>query len=262
MENKVAFSFKVKDTISGKFVLPSSQTSTVNLLLSHKDKHGKIFSSARSPAQLVEESRFQVDWIVNPNAIKGEGFLELVAQTASDRDISILVESGSTPWKVQVEIGGDITIKEDIYNGDIDNVFTIFHITFSLSCQSDPLTGANLIATVNSQTEKDGKQEVITVPVTQGDKPGTYQVSWKLEKKATITGSYIVDFSREVDVYRKKEGEISEPFFTIKFEHERSSDDGGVFPTEFIVLVILAVSYGYLSWNKMNIEDTRKKKIK
>jgi len=104
------------------------------------------------------------------------------------------------------------------------------------------------------------RKEVITVPVTQGDKPGSYQVSWLLEKSKTFTGTYIVDFAREVDVYRKREGDISDPFFSINFDHEKSSDDGSVFPTEFIVLVLLAFSYGYLSWNKMNIEETRKKR--
>jgi len=261
--NRVAFSFKVKDTISGKFVLPSSEASTVNLLLSHKDKNNKIFSSARSPAQLIEESRFHIDWIVNPNAIKGSGYLELVAQTANDKDIPVLVETGNNPWKVDVDIGGEITVEKEIYDGAIDLVFTVFHIKFTLSCENDLLTGANLIASVHSlndtEAEKDGKKEVITVPVTHGDKPGTYQVSWKLEKSQTITGKYVVDFLREVDVQRKREGETSDPFFSITFEHEKRTDDGTVFPTEFIVLVVLAVSYGYLSWNKMNIEETRKK---
>jgi hypothetical protein len=261
--NRVTFSFKVKDTISGKFVLPSSESSTVNLLLSHKDKNNKIFSSARSPAQLVDESndnsRFQIDWIVNPNAIKGSGFLELVAQTANEKDIPILVETGSTPWKVDVDIGGEITVEKDIYDGALDLVFTVFHVKFALTCENDLLTGANLIAIVHSETEKEGKKEVITVPVTHGDKPGSYQVSWKLEKSQTLSGKYIVDFLREVDMQRKREGETSDPFFSIPFEHEKRTDDGTVFPTEFIVLVLLTVSYGYLSWNKMNIEETRKK---
>jgi len=263
--NRVTFSFKVKDTTSGKFILPSSEAYTVNLLLTHKDRHGKAFSSARSPALIVDESkdnsRFQVDWIVNPNAIKGDGYLELVAQIAKDKDMPVLIDnaSGASPWKVQVEVGGDITYENDIYNGDLDDVFTVFHIKFTLACQNDLLTGANLIATINELTDEKRK-EVITVPVTQGDKPGSYQVSWLLEKSKTFTGTYIVDFAREVDVYRKREGDISDPFFSINFDHEKSSDDGSVFPTEFIVLVLLAFSYGYLSWNKMNIEETRKKR--
>jgi len=132
----------------------------------------------------------------------------------------------------------------------------VFHVKFTLACQNDLLTGANLIATVNVVSEKEGKKEVISVPVTHGDKPGSYQVSWKLEKSQIVSGTYVVDFYREVDVMRKKEGDSNEPFFSTIFNHEKKSDDG-VFPTEFIVLMLLVTSYGYLSWNKMNIEDMR-----
>jgi len=81
----------------------------------------------------------------------------------------------------------------------------------------------------------------------------------ELERSKTITGTYIIDFYREVDINRRKE---SDPFFSINVPHERSNDDNGVFPTEFIVLMILAFSTGYLSWNKMNIEDPNYNKRK
>jgi len=140
----------------------------------------------------------------------------------------------------------------------MDEVYTIFHVKFTLACQGELLNGANLIAFVSAR-ENDKVTEQLTLPVTYGDKPGSYQVSWKMEKKNTITGTYIVDFYREVDVNNRKEGISSDPFFTIRKEHEKKADEGGVFPTEFIVLLIFVVSYGYLSWIKMEIEFTRKK---
>jgi len=264
--NKVSFSFKVQDSISGKYIYPGSDTSTVYLLLSHKDKRDKIYSSARSAALLVEDAkdsskRFQIDWIVNPNAIKGKGFLELVAQISSDKTLPLLVDKGKNPWKAEVEIGGEITYENDIYASEMDEVYTVFRVKFTLACQGDLLTGANLIAFI-SVKENDKETELLSLPVTYGDKPGSYQVSWKLEKKNTVTGTYIVNFYREVDVNRRKEGISSDPFFTISIEHEKKADEGGVFPTEFIVLLLFVASYGYLSWIKMEIEDTRVKKVK
>jgi hypothetical protein len=230
--NNINFSFKVKDTVSGKFLNPGSETSTVYLLLSHSEGKDKVLVSNRSPAKF-EEQRFVIDWVVNPNAIKGKGSLELVAMSAN-KDIPL--KDNNKPWKVNVDIGGEITFENKYFSGEMDDTYTAFHIQFTLACQKVKLTGANLFATISKKTTSEKGaiiSELVSVPVTYGSTPGSYQVSWKLENTQTHTGTYTVDFYREVDVTKKSKEGTSKPFFTIDVEHEKKLEDGGMFPTEF-----------------------------
>jgi len=261
----VDLSFKVKDTVSGNFVFPSSETSTVYLTLSHVDKNGKPFTSNRNPAKLIQDvngkpQSFDIEWFVNPNAIKGKGFLGLVAQLSEDKDIPIHDEKSTKVWKADVEIGGEIEHEPKIFSNDMDRYDTVFFIQFSLSCNKQLLQGANLISTINFKDQSTGENTLLfSVPVAHGSQPGNYQVSWKLENTKVQSGTYVVNFYREVDINRIKGDEKSVPFFSIDLVHEKKESEGGVFPSEFFVLVLFFGGYGYMMWTKMDLEGTRKK---
>jgi len=142
----------------------------------------------------------------------------------------------------------------------MDRYDTVFFSQFSLTSNGRKLQGANLIATVNFKDLSTGaKSSLFTVPVAHGFEAGTYQVSWKLENSKVQTGTYVIDFYREVDMTRIKADEKSDEFFSIEIEHEKKETDGGVFPTEFFVLAIFFSGYGYMMWTKMSLEGTHKK---
>lgn len=268
--NDVKLTFQVVDKITKKAVFAGAGLSTVYLALRHKEDNQLPFTSNKQPAQqnLSSDgtpSQFSISWSVNPNAVKGKGYLELVAQGADGKEIPIYDEKTKTQWRVQVEIGGNITVEEHTYSSLIDEDDTIFIVEFEMSCQSKRLNEARLGATVNRVTgdRPTDRVKIVSLPVTQGSEGGRYQLSWIQPTDDVKAGSYVVDFYREVDRRRTAEtyqGDLEsllQPLFTIQFNHVGS---GSYVPVrmDMAVFILFLFSFFWLVFRRMDIEGTRK----
>jgi len=269
--NEVKVTFQVVDKLTKKAVFAGAGLSTVYLALRHKEDNQLPFTSNKQPAQQIPNSdgtpnQFSISWSVNPNAVKGKGYLEIVAQGADGKEIPIYDEKSKTQWRVNVEIGGNITVEERTYSSQIDEDDTIFIVEFEMSCQSKSLYDARLGATVSHATGDriTDRVKIVSLPVTQGRERGRYQLSWIQPTNVVKTGSYVVDFYREVDRRRTAEssqGEVEsllQPLFTIKFNHAGSP--GSYLPVrmDMAVFILFLFSFFWLVFKRMDIEGTRK----
>jgi len=278
--NEVKFSFQVVDKITKKLVFAGSEQSTAYLVLKHKEENRPLpFTSNKQAAQQVFDkdgnpSSFSIAWSVNPNAVKGKGFLELVAQGADGKEIPIFEEASKSQWRINVEIGGTLSVSDRKFSSDFDEDDTVFFVEFDISCQTKQLNDAQLNAVISHSLTgtPDVKTPVISLPVTHGRQGGRYQVSWTKPTKQVKAGEYIVDFYREVDRRRALEKTSSaaatdnesklEPLFSISFYHAGAS--GTKFPIKLEVIALISVggAFFWMVFQKMEIEGTRKIKKK
>jgi len=202
-------------------------------------------------------SHFSVEWEVNPNAVKGKGSLSLVAQGADGKEIPIYMENTQSVWQVKIEIGGDLSVEEHHFSSEIDEDDTVFFVDLELSCQTKPLSEAELIASVNVGSGQ------LTLPVTHGGEAGQYQLSWFQPTSQVRSGSYYIQFYRKVDSLRvaEKGGDLSEldPLFEISFSHKKTSA-GFFVQSEVLALLLLGSGFIYMVYQKMEIEGLRELK--
>jgi len=128
--NELKFTFQVSDAISKKLVFEGAGHATAYLVLKHEQENRPFTSNKQAAYQVNDKegnpSQFSISWAVNPNAVKGKGYLELVAQGADGKEISIFEEKSNKQWRVNVNIGGDISFSERQYSSQLDEDDTIF----------------------------------------------------------------------------------------------------------------------------------------
>jgi len=260
--NEVMFSFNVVDSVSQQTIFNGdNKQATVYIVLKHKEDSGLSFTSTKQAAKQIAEagkpSHFSVDWEVNPNAVKGKGSLSLVAQGADGKEIPIYMENSQSIWQVNIEIGGDLSVEEYHFSSEIDEEDTIFLVDLELSCQKKKLSEAELIASVNTGSQK------LSLPVTHGREDGEYQLSWYQPTSQVKSGQYSIQFYRKVDSLRvaEKGGNLDQlvPLFVVNFSHKKTS--AGLFiQSEVIALLLLGAGFVYMVYQKMELEGLRELK--
>jgi len=207
--NEIVYRFKVADKLSGLSVEPGkTELANVYITLKHKllDR-SKPYTSVFDPATTTANGYYYIKWLINPNAVKGDGILSLTALDADGNQLPLYNEGSNKHYSMNVQIGGDLNVNPNTRvttlfdkTGDKD---TVFIVTFSLSCQEKSLKDALLRASVsypiNGNITTLSNIPVATNPV------GIYQVSWVLPKKEVVEGTYNVKFFREID--RLKSGD-------------------------------------------------------
>jgi len=163
--------------------------------LTHEEAGGRPYSSLHHPATVLGEGKdkaFHIDWLINPNAIKGAGAFSL---SAVDADGALISLKEAKPFKVN--IGGDIDVVQNVYTTTVNNVkHTAFVTEFGLSTKGKTLSDADL--TANLVVSRNGVDEVLaTVPVAHHD--GKYTASWTAPHKLAQSGNYKLLFYRNVD---------------------------------------------------------------
>jgi len=265
--DNVLFSFQVVDLISGETLVGTGEN-TVYFALRSEDRSGS-YISARVPAGAAkgeeEEAgdKFRVDWIVNPNAVKGKATLELLALGGDGKDVEITNEDGK-PWRTAVNVGGELSIKETLSaNAVVDprtnDESAVFSLNFHLRSGETVLPGAKLFARVSNK-----KGAVLTAPVVEGkDADGEYtgySVSWVLPNEVASAGSYKVDFFRESDRRRLAQKVDVEPFFTLTVPFDGAVTSVLPVRTEYLVLLVLGAAFVSVVFRKLETEGSRKSK--
>eukprot|EP01129_Flabellula_baltica_P013646 TRINITY_DN637_c0_g1_i1.p1 TRINITY_DN637_c0_g1~~TRINITY_DN637_c0_g1_i1.p1 ORF type:complete len:155 (+),score=39.10 TRINITY_DN637_c0_g1_i1:66-530(+) len=139
---------------------------------------------------------------------------------------------------VSLCVFGDI--QSNTRSNEIDELKTVFSV--ELLSDDEKLVGANLVGVVTKD-----KQQLLVAPVSTGPQ-GAYELSWVLDNKVAESGAY------DVEIYIQ-EGENRENVFTTTLYHEKKIQERGIIPTQFLVLLMLIGSFGYMSWKKMIIES-------
>jgi len=265
--DSVLFSFQVVDKVSGQTVTGSGEN-TVYLALKSEDKSGPYISARVAAVSAKghdeqDESKFRVEWVVNPNAVKGKATLELLALGADGRDIEILSEDGK-PWRTAVNVGGELSVKETVTSNAVIDPRSnaegaVFSLNFKLHSGETSLPGAKLFARVSNK-----KGELLTAPVVEGkDEDGEYtgySVAWTLPSEIAIAGDYKVDFFRESDKRRLASKVDVEPFFSLKVHFGGPVTSVLPIRTEYIVIAVLASAFISAVFRKLETEGTRRSK--
>jgi len=207
----VRFRFRVKDTLSGRYVSKGqNEQANVYLLLKHADEvRGRPFVSVNQPADEAlnakGDSEFVIEWAINPNAVQGAGVLSLSAHDADGNPIDLFNDTSKKPVQFDITVGGDIEIEHSIYSTPDGYLYreTSFVLQFGLSCLKKNLTNAQLRASIY----RDSQLVVSLLPVATGE-DGLYSVSWSVSHDAAPSGEYTFKFFREVD--RKRAIEMHE----------------------------------------------------
>lgn len=254
--NVVKFSFEVVDKLTDKHVWTRNNqgSGVVALALRHDKGKPTAFTSSLQAIQQVTDAtgkptQFNVEWVVNPNAVKGASALELVVVAVGGEETDLF--SGPKPWSVDVEIGGTINIDKTSFSlvSDFD---ANFFVDFQLSTKTSKLQGADLFARVYQGGKEIAAEQVVRGPV------GHYSVSWTLAPKKAPSGVYDVQVFREVD--RKRLAEKAEPFFTLSLTHAPPMQSPLPFKTEVLVILLLALGVLIISFKKIEITGINKKK--
>jgi len=190
------------------------------------------------------------------------GTLSLVSQGADGKEIPIYIENERSIWKVNIEIGGDLSVEEHHFSSEIDEEDTVFFVDLELSCQKKKLSEAELIASVSSYSGSQ-KNRIYVVPVTLGKEPGKYQLSWIQPTTQVKSGQYTVQFYRKVDSLRLGEKGTDldqlDPLFSVAFSHKKTNV-GFFIQSEVIALLLLGSGFIYMVYQKMELEGLREAK--
>jgi len=274
----VGYKFRVKDAISGHNVyLGEKALANVFLDLQHEDDGSRPYTSLHHPATVSGEGKnkfFNIDWIINPNAISGSGSLAL---TILDSDGNAIVVKDTKSTKV--DIGGDITVEPHTY---ATSVLTSRHSAliaeFILTCRNVTLKDADLLVNV-VRTTAEGDQVAATLPVAHHN--GRYTVSWTAPHKQIPSSEYKFYFFRNVDRTRAQEkkeqrekrqrkerelrGETTstvtddevtllKPLFIIDVSYSAPKFVSLPVRSEFLALISLGGFLGWLSYKKSNLK--------
>lgn len=253
--NEISFKFQIKDSISGKMILAGEpESANVFLVLKNvqQDSKARLVTSTVHPATHYFNDKgqpegFLIRWPINPNAVRGSGILSLVPQDADGNPLPLFKQNKDEEFKINVNIGGEFTIKQQTYiSSSRDNFEAFFLVNFDLFCQERPLKDAHLKAAVvvTPDSNKDQEIELLQLPVAIIS-DGSYSVSWALPHEEAVVGNYRLDFYRDSDRIEKK---TTPPLFTISFRNEGTLQ----LPvrTEFLVALALGLAYFAVSYKK------------
>jgi hypothetical protein len=190
--NEVKLRFRLKDESTGRAVAKGKH-SNVYLLLNHIDaEHDTSFVSSKQAATEAN-GEFSIVWHVDPNAIRGPGYLTVVAENADGVQVPVHGYDGA-PLRYDVVIDGNIDI--DFSSTSTDSPYlsaAAFLAQVKLSSNGRPLEGAKLSVEVVPSVG-----ESFTAPVASGD-DGVYTISWSAPHEKAYSGVYTLKFFREAD---------------------------------------------------------------
>jgi len=257
--NEINYKFQVKDAISGKIVVSGKiETANVFLEVKHQTGQDKSFVSTIQPASLYLEGGnpqgFFIEWVINPNAISGAGVLSVVAKNVDGQTIELYEEKQKTPLSLNINIGGNIDVNFHSHHYVLETQSSTFLVDFNLKCQDKSLKNAQLRAVVSFKNEEESSfRDLFQLPVAF-NKDGQYETSWTSPHDKTPTGEYRLQFYREVDRVRssekKKDSEDAAPLFELKISHTASPTGQLPVRTEFMMVIILAITFGRAYWKK------------
>jgi len=195
----VGYKFRVKDSVSGQHVYFGEKAlANIYLDLQHEDG-GNRYTSAHHPATVKGEGKdkaFSIDWIVNPNVVKGAGSLSLSIVDADG--VTIPLKDAKS---IKVDIGGDIEVEPHTYTTTLTSArHTAIVAEFGLSTKNKTLKDAELSASLVRAS--DGAV-VASLPVAHHN--GRYTVSWTATHKQVPSGQYSLLFYRNIDRTRAQE---------------------------------------------------------
>jgi len=268
--NEISFQFKLKDTISERTVTASEKAfGNVFLTLQHPTTDdSRPFVSVKEAA-VMEGDYFVINWVINPNAVRGVGELVVAAEDPRQGTHAIFSAPGESV-KYKVHIGGEISVKSQTFSTEVGDE-SAFIVDFGLDCNGKTLNDAHLRATVS--LKKDGKL-VPVVRAAVATTEGRYQASWTAKNAAS--GQYVLQFYRETDLARAQElrnqrerkqrkdsapgtGATSEssdieqevtPLFKVEVQHEATPKPVLPVRTEVFVLGVLLLAYLAISSQK------------
>lgn len=234
--NEINFKFKVKDNVSGQYILAGApELANVYLSLQHVTSGGRHFTSVNQSAvhyfdKSGKPEGFLVRWTINPNAVSGPGILKIVAQDADGNSLALKEKGKEVVY--QVNIGGKIEHSNvESFTSARDGPESVFVVEFNLSCQNRPLKDAQLKCIVHLE---DQDSELFNLPVATNE-DGVYSVSWSAPHKMTPSGNYVLNFYREVDRSVKADS----PLFSLSIPFEGKPAQLPV-RVEFLVVFLLA----------------------
>jgi hypothetical protein len=245
----VSFTFTVTDALTNKNVWPASgvDEADIFLVLRNTDAKGKSVESARTAATVSlnengDATGLSINWDVSANAVQGKGTLELVAGA---EELALLNKATKKPFKVAVNIGGEIVVTPTVHTySTIDAFHNGFVAQFELSCEGKLLKGAALRGVVKYANED---EEVLSGPVARDDDVGIYAVSFTGSDLTVKAGKYVVDIYREAD-------QSSKPLASVSVDVETGASAFLPFRTETLVMMVIVSSFFYFSFKKLQIE--------
>lgn len=238
--NTLHLTFKLKDTVSGVSVAPVGDA-TVYLALRHSDKKGGLYTSSEVPATYTDGT-YDIQFVVNPNAQKGPGTFQLLARGLGGEYVPVSTSS-QKQWSVDVEVGGDIDVQEEVSTGSFADVrvsqdssvlYSYFTIPFTLGSDGENLAGAELYAVVKNGKGLTGQEGPVFETTDEEGEVDGYQVSFVAPIEQTPSGHYTVDFYLESD--RKRGLDQAEPFFSVQFDFKVTS------PSDISFLLLFLIS--------------------
>lgn len=191
--NEVALRFQLQDATTSSAVARGEHSNVYLLLNHHDEQHDASFVSSKQAAVVDAQGYYAITWHVDPNAIRGPGYLTLVVENADGAQVPIAGADGK-PLRYDVTIDGNIDI--DFSATSTENPFysaTAFVAQVKLSSNARPLEGAKLSVEVIPSSG-----DAFTLPVASGY-AGTYSVSWTAPHTKALSGTYTLKFYREAD---------------------------------------------------------------
>jgi len=257
--NDIVFRFQVKDTLTGKPVFAGkTESATIFLELKHQQTgKDRTFISTVQPAShyfdlLGNPQGFVINWVINPNAVRGAGILTVVAHDVDGNSLPLYEEKEKKAVSLNVNIGGNIDVSHNAHNFALETTATTFFVDFTLTCQDKSLKNAQLRSLVSFKKEDDETfEELFHLPVATNN-VGTYETSWTVPHAQAPTGQYKLEFFREVDSLRaedktKKESEDIKPLFQLTIPHTAAPTGQLPVRTEFVAIILLAAAFGAIS---------------
>jgi len=183
-----------------------------------------------------------------------------VAKAADGNDYSLLNSEGQ-PWRLDVDVGGEIRVDESSYAKAVidprsSDESALMFLNFNLYSGETTLTGAQFLARVVGPEQSVVAMEPVTEGISSEGENFGYQVSWTLGGNQP-PGVYRVEFYREAD--RPRLGAV-EPFFVLNVKYDGSSASFLPVRTEFIVIILLGSAFVFATMRKMEITGSSKKK--
>eukprot|EP00003_Mantamonas_plastica_P024255 TRINITY_DN448_c0_g1_i6.p1 TRINITY_DN448_c0_g1~~TRINITY_DN448_c0_g1_i6.p1 ORF type:complete len:555 (+),score=228.24 TRINITY_DN448_c0_g1_i6:3191-4855(+) len=190
---RLDFEFKVKDTLSNLGV-NNGESSAVQIGLQHAIQGNRLFTSLSKAAEARGDG-FAASWVIDPNAVRGKGFLAITAKNPDGVDLPLLRQGSNKVVKYEVDIGGNIDVVSQTYStASQESSKTIFAVEFDLFCNGQKLEDARLFVDVSLNDQV----MMTAVPVLVND-TGSYQVTWGMDHKDAPSGDYQLNFYREAD---------------------------------------------------------------
>jgi len=204
--NTVAIKFRIRDTVAGS-LLTNGRASKAFLYLTQSDGATE-FVSTRKEAVSNEDDEFEINWLINVNAIPGPGKVAIVV---AELDGAEKINFGHS---FDVNIGGTIETNHKAFiTSTAVSAETAFLAEFKLSCRDKVLVNPQLRCVVSYTDGKSAFKEVLRLKVASND-IGDASVSWTAAHAKSPSGKYRLSFYRE-----NAQAGNSEALFFIDLNH-------------------------------------------